>query len=427
MGVTRKGRLGVGHGMVVAVAIAWGGLAPDVVVARPWVIVREADTVVTGHATGARGLTAWMPQSVRAFALHDQDSESWTLLATGVDEAAAEAVRALPQRIRERAGDGAFRAWLVEEVGELACTPPSTGAGPPFHIRFFPYTVRPARERHVADELAKRAALCRRRSDSASYSVLRTDTAAGESPVYVIAMAGPDAAAVDRAHAALASAFGWRGRAIARALNASWEPLDPVGGVWQVGEGVRTVGAAPVPLVVRGDVAPAEPLPVPAATTVPVAEPVAVAEPLVVDEAPEAFAAAEPEPAAPRPVAAAPSEPSPDPTRVVETIRRWASAWAGRDVEGYLGFYAETFEPSSGRDPEAWRALRRQRLTAPTYIEVRVDGLVAGFDGPGQAWATFVQEYRSDRYSDRVTKRLELVWEEARWRIVREQVLEPET
>ncbi|RMH15343.1 MAG: transporter, partial [Acidobacteria bacterium] len=104
-----------------------------------------------------------------------------------------------------------------------------------------------------------------------------------------------------------------------------------------------------------------------------------------------------------------------------EAVYGWARAWSQQNVGRYLGFYAAGFEPENGMDRASWRRLRQRRLTTPRSIEVTVSELTVEPRGAGRARARFVQQYRSDRYADRVVKRLELVWEEG-WKILRERV-----
>ena len=68
----------------------------------------------------------------------------------------------------------------------------------------------------------------------------------------------------------------------------------------------------------------------------------------------------------------------------------------------------------------AFQALRRERLAAPSEIAVSVDDVRIDERSPVEVEVSFLQSYRSDRFSDRVRKRLQLELEGATWRIVRE-------
>ena len=102
---------------------------------------------------------------------------------------------------------------------------------------------------------------------------------------------------------------------------------------------------------------------------------------------------------------------------VVLAVNGWAGAWSSQDVDRYLGFYAGSFLPSSGADRNAWEDLRRERIMRPSSIEVVVQGITTQFVAEDRAITTFVQEYRSDSYSDTVSKTIEWVRDGDDWKI----------
>lgn len=119
--------------------------------------------------------------------------------------------------------------------------------------------------------------------------------------------------------------------------------------------------------------------------------------------------------------------PVPTPDRpedeLVEIVNGWAAAWAAQEPERYLSYYASSFAPADGTTREAWAARRRERLSAPSSIEVTVE-IEEARAGIEEAEVTFVQSYASDRFSDRVRKSLRFVREGGGWKIARETVLE---
>ncbi|MEM6704271.1 MAG: PilZ domain-containing protein [Acidobacteriota bacterium] len=140
-----------------------------------------------------------------------------------------------------------------------------------------------------------------------------------------------------------------------------------------------------------------------------------------VSEAPPETAAAATE-AAPRevapeaPVQAAASE-SLDLQAAKDAVGAWASAWQEQNVSAYLQAYVANYAPPSSTN-EAWRAQRRQRLTAPSVIEVEVEELeVEANEAQQRATATFIQRYRSDQYRDVVRKTLVLERQAGSWKI----------
>jgi hypothetical protein len=106
--------------------------------------------------------------------------------------------------------------------------------------------------------------------------------------------------------------------------------------------------------------------------------------------------------------------------RVESFVRAWADAWSRQAVDDYLAHYSEIFRPADGSGRAAWEALRRQRLTRPNFIELKVTDMEIESLDANRARATFRQTYRADRYQDVVVKTLELVRDGGRWRIVGE-------
>jgi tetratricopeptide (TPR) repeat protein len=141
---------------------------------------------------------------------------------------------------------------------------------------------------------------------------------------------------------------------------------------------------------------------------------------------PEAAAAATPLPAVP----AAPALPPPPPpapadaatAAVTETLTAWAKAWSAKDVDGYLSFYASSFQPEGGGSRADWAAQRRERVAKPTRISVRVMGPHVSRIDAHVVRVEFVQDYTSDSINDKARKTLELTDSSGSWKIVRETV-----
>jgi len=117
-------------------------------------------------------------------------------------------------------------------------------------------------------------------------------------------------------------------------------------------------------------------------------------------------------------VAAKPHE---DPIRFLE---RWAAAWSAQDVEGYLAFYRHDFEPAGGLGYDEWIRQRRERLQRPEEIKVTLFDVVLRREADGLLQLEVMQDYRSERYSDRTRKLFDLRRQDDSWSIVRERSLE---
>lgn len=119
--------------------------------------------------------------------------------------------------------------------------------------------------------------------------------------------------------------------------------------------------------------------------------------------------------------AEAPPDPGPDIRAAVEA---WRVAWSGKDVDAYLGAYADDFAPPDGLSPDAWRAQRRERLGTPRRITIALDR----FDiepGGDRATVRFLQHYRSGSLDEKVIKRLGLRLTDQGWKITDETVESP--
>ena len=105
---------------------------------------------------------------------------------------------------------------------------------------------------------------------------------------------------------------------------------------------------------------------------------------------------------------------------VIEAIKNWAGKWSAKDVEGYLASYTNDFKPDDGLSRSKWASQRRIRLRKPRYIQVGVDNFQVNFIGDAHARVTFEQDYKSDTYSDKVTKTLLMAYRNGRWLIAEE-------
>ncbi len=102
-------------------------------------------------------------------------------------------------------------------------------------------------------------------------------------------------------------------------------------------------------------------------------------------------------------------------------LEGWGNAWVDRDVEAYLAYYSEHFQPGKRfRDLAAWRAQRRARLTSNTAINITLSHPKILITDPFHARIQFDQHYRSAQLDDHVHKMLLVEREVNGWKIVRE-------
>lgn len=190
----------------------------------------------------------------------------------------------------------------------------------------------------------------------------------------------------------------------------------------------------PAPAPVRIAVAPA-PAPVPTPTPVKIA-----AAPAPVKAAPApvpAPAPAAPAPVSPAPVVVAKAEPAkpakaepkadvkpakPDTSErdaVMAQVNGWAKAWTAQNVDSYLGYYSQQFEPPKGLSRKAWADERRARIEGKGRIRVEVASPEVAVNG-NTAKVTFRQTYESDRLTARSRKTLVLIKNGGKWQIKQE-------
>lgn len=106
--------------------------------------------------------------------------------------------------------------------------------------------------------------------------------------------------------------------------------------------------------------------------------------------------------------------------KVRKTVMDWAKAWSKKDVDAYLSYYGEAFVPPDGKSLTEWKESRKIRLAKPRFIRVDISNLSVTMHGADHAQASFIQNYLSDTYTDRIKKTLLLKKETGKWLIVQE-------
>jgi len=141
---------------------------------------------------------------------------------------------------------------------------------------------------------------------------------------------------------------------------------------------------------------------------------------------PVVVAAVEPKPALEKPAGKPVEKPTaarPSSNDVLDTVNSWAKAWASKNVDAYLAFYAKDFQTPGGEARADWEKARRQRISAPKSISVTVDGPKVSLSGDSQARVTFRQGYSSNVLKGaHTTKTLVLAKVDGRWLIQQERV-----
>ncbi len=123
----------------------------------------------------------------------------------------------------------------------------------------------------------------------------------------------------------------------------------------------------------------------------------------------------------PKPVETSKPVENPDTAAVTSAVEDWAAAWSRRDADAYLAAYAPQFKTPDGESRASWESNRRERITAPKKISVKLSELHIKALGNNRAQASFYQSYRSDRLASNTHKVLELVKSGSGWQIIEER------
>jgi murein L,D-transpeptidase YafK len=107
------------------------------------------------------------------------------------------------------------------------------------------------------------------------------------------------------------------------------------------------------------------------------------------------------------------------------SLAQWQQDWQARDADRFLGHYAPDFLRGNGR---GWAESKRRNIENKDWIKVDVrDTSLFIYPGGEMAYASFTQDYASDKLNS--TSRKQLYWklQEGNWRIVLEKTQDPST
>lgn len=138
---------------------------------------------------------------------------------------------------------------------------------------------------------------------------------------------------------------------------------------------------------------------------------------------PEAIVEAQPPAAIPvaetRTAAAAITVPSPGvkaQDELKSLLQGWRAAWANRDTDAYLAFYAADFQGAADT-PEEWRANRKRIIGQAKSIDIQLGDTKIDLKGDDLATLTFPLDYVSNRFEDHGIKVLEVRRSAGKWLI----------
>lgn len=97
-------------------------------------------------------------------------------------------------------------------------------------------------------------------------------------------------------------------------------------------------------------------------------------------------------------------------------VQAWRAAWASRDTDAYLAFYAADFQGAADT-PEEWRANRKRIIGQAKSIDIQIGDTKIDVKGDDLATLTFPLDYVSNRFEDHGIKVLELRHRDGKWLI----------
>jgi len=105
---------------------------------------------------------------------------------------------------------------------------------------------------------------------------------------------------------------------------------------------------------------------------------------------------------------------------VLAAVDAWAAAWSSKNVKQYLSHYTADFHTPNGESHSAWAANRKERITKPKNIDVRVSKASVKFTDDNHATVRFHQDYRASNFKASSSKTLNMVKSGGNWLIQEE-------
>jgi|GEM_PF-7055299 len=102
-------------------------------------------------------------------------------------------------------------------------------------------------------------------------------------------------------------------------------------------------------------------------------------------------------------------------------LKLWAFAWELKDLSTYFSYYSKNFDPqAAASNLQEWKAKRSYRIENADNIKITIQDLIIKHLDEDNATVSFNQQYQAQDYADTTHKLVELVREDGRWLILRE-------
>jgi len=109
---------------------------------------------------------------------------------------------------------------------------------------------------------------------------------------------------------------------------------------------------------------------------------------------------------------------------VKEFLQSWVVAWGDKDVDAYIQHYVPLDSPRIAMSRDEWEADLQRLLKQSQEIVVTLELDSLGIGRNGDLDVIFVQNYRSDNYTDVVKKQLFLKRDGGSYKIQREMIVD---
>ena len=112
-------------------------------------------------------------------------------------------------------------------------------------------------------------------------------------------------------------------------------------------------------------------------------------------------------------------------THINQQLTVWSKAWSSGDFKSYIQFYSDSFMPSDARKSYAeWKNIRRARLRFTKGVNIQIEKVRVFVEANGEyVLVEFMQNYRSDSYSDSVLKQVYMQKQQNNWLILSERTI----
>ena len=106
---------------------------------------------------------------------------------------------------------------------------------------------------------------------------------------------------------------------------------------------------------------------------------------------------------------------------VLNQLYRWKESWSSQNVSGYVDSYVLNYVGDGFSSHQSWVYNRKRSLKRPSFIDVKFNDISVLFLDGGLIQTSFLQKYKSDRYSDSVRKIVVWQSQDRSWKILKEK------